>query len=60
MAARETGFGAVEGLLHEGKLLALDLLCSILDNPLHVWTNVRPEVCLELLEAKGCSNLRSA
>jgi len=45
MAARETGIGAVESLLHEGKLLALDLLYRILENPLHVWNNVRPEVC---------------
>jgi hypothetical protein len=44
MAAREIGFGAVESLLHEGKLLALDLLYRILENPLHVWNNVRPEV----------------
>ena len=44
MAARETGFGAVENLLHQGKLLALDLLVRIFDNPLHIWNNVRPEV----------------
>ena len=44
MAARETGFGAVETLLHQGKLLALELLVRIMDNPLHVWNNMRPEV----------------
>ena len=44
MAARDTGFGAAETLLHEGKLLALDLLWHILENPLHIWNNVRPEV----------------
>lgn len=49
MAARDTGFGAVESLLHEGKLLALDLLYHILENPLHSWNNVRAEVSLSLL-----------
>lgn len=45
MAARDTGFGVAESLLHEGKLLALDLLYHILENPLHIWNNVRHEVC---------------
>lgn len=46
MAARETGFGAVENLLHQGKLLALELLVRVLENPLHIWSHVRPEVGL--------------
>lgn len=46
MAARETGFGAVENFLHQGKLLALELLVRVLENPLHAWSNVRPEVRL--------------
>ena len=58
MAARDTGFGAVEGLLHEGKLLALDLLYHILENPLHSWNNVRAEVGCSLSEemASSCSS----
>lgn len=43
MAARETGFGAVEGYMHQGKLLALDLLVRVLTNPMHDWTHMRPE-----------------
>ena len=43
MAARETGAGAVESYLHQGKLLALDLLVRVLTNPMHDWTHVRPE-----------------
>ena len=45
MAARDTGVGAVETLLHQGKLLALDLLVKVFENPLHTWQNVRPQVC---------------
>ena len=44
MAARETGFGAVEQYLHAGKLLALELLVRILENPHHHWSALRPEV----------------
>ncbi len=44
MAARETGIGAVEQYMHAGKLLALDLLVQVLDNPTHNWSSVRPEV----------------
>ena len=44
MAARDTGVGAVETLLHQGKLLALDLLVKVFENPLHTWQNVRPQV----------------
>lgn len=44
MAARDTGVGAVEYLLHQGKLLALDLLVKVFENPLHTWQNVRPQV----------------
>ena len=43
MAARETGFGAVEGYMHQGKLLALDLLVRVLTNPMHDWAHMRPE-----------------
>jgi hypothetical protein len=38
MAARETGFGAVEAYMHQGKLLALDLVVRLLENPLQVTT----------------------
>jgi hypothetical protein len=38
MAARETGFGAVEAYMHQGKLLALDLVVRLLENPLQVDT----------------------
>lgn len=38
MAARETGFGAVEAYMHQGKLLALDLVVRLLENPLQAWT----------------------
>ena len=43
MAARETGFGAVESYMHQGKLLALDLLVRVLTNPMHDWGHMRPE-----------------
>ena len=44
MAARETGFGAVEQYMHAGKLLALELLVKVLENPHHHWSALRPEV----------------
>ena len=44
MAARETGIGAVEQYMHQGKLLALELLVRVFDNPSHHWDNVKPEV----------------
>ncbi len=53
MAARETGFGAVEQYMHQGKLLALELLVRVFDNPIHHWDNVRPEVD----ECHECSRL---
>lgn len=40
MAARETGFGAVEAYMHQGKLLALDLVVRLLENPLQVGNRV--------------------
>ena len=47
MAARETGFGAVEQYMHAGKLLALELLVRVFENPHHHWTSLRPEArCL--------------
>ncbi|KAL4853786.1 Brefeldin A-inhibited guanine nucleotide-exchange protein 3 [Chlorella vulgaris] len=48
MASRETGFGAVESYLHQGKLLALDLLVRVLTNPTHDWSHMRPEFAAEL------------
>lgn len=41
MAARETGFGAVEAYMHQGKLLALDLVVRLLENPLQVSLSLR-------------------
>ncbi len=43
MAARETGFGAVEQFMHAGKLLALELLVRALESPHHHWPSLRPE-----------------
>ncbi len=34
LAARETGLGVVEAYLHAGKLLALELVVQLLENPL--------------------------
>ena len=51
MAARETGFGAVESYMHQGKLLALDLLVRVLTNPMHDWSHMRPEFAGE---GSGC------
>ena len=51
MAARETGFGAVEQYMHAGKLLALELLVRVLENPHHHWSALRPEVrndCIQM------------
>ena len=44
MAARETGFGQVEQYMHAGKLLALELLVRVFENPHHHWSTLRPEV----------------
>ncbi len=44
MAARETGFGAVEQYMHAGKLLALELLVRAFENPHHHWSALRAEV----------------
>ncbi len=44
MAARETGFGAVEQYMHAGKLLALELLVRVFENPHHHWSALRAEV----------------
>ena len=44
MAARETGIGAVESYMHAGKLLALELLVTVLQNKSQDWSNVRTEV----------------
>ncbi|RMZ54207.1 hypothetical protein APUTEX25_005363, partial [Auxenochlorella protothecoides] len=48
LGARETSWGAVETVLHEGKLLALELLTRVLCDPLHDWLGVRPEFAGEL------------
>ncbi len=56
MAARETGIGAVEQYMHAGKLLALDLLVQVLENPTHNWSTVRPEVCTRL--QNPCTKIR--
>lgn len=55
MAARDTGVGAVETLLHQGKLLALELLVRVFENPLHTWQNVRPQVSHLLGQPKQIS-----
>ena len=47
MAARETGFGAVEQYMHAGKLLALELVVQVFENPHHIWATLRPEVSRE-------------
>ncbi len=31
--------------MHAGKLLALELLVRVLENPHHHWSALRPEVC---------------
>lgn len=46
MAARETGFGAVEQYMHAGKLLALELLVRVFENPHHHWSALRAEVSI--------------
>ena len=49
MAARDTGMGAVEQFMHQGKLLALDLLTHVFNDPGHNWTLSRP-----LVRAASC------
>ena len=44
MAARDTGLGAVEQFMHQGKLLALDLLTHVFNDPGHNWSLSRPLV----------------
>ena len=44
MAARDTGLGAVEQFMHQGKLLALDLLTHVFNDPGHNWALSRPSV----------------
>lgn len=48
LGARETSWGAAETVVHEGKLLALELLTRVLCDPLHDWLGVRPEFAGEL------------
>lgn len=57
MAARETGFGAVEQYMHKGKLLALELLVRVFEDPHHVWTNVRTEVLPRPIHPAFCNAL---
>ena len=45
MAARDTGYGAVEQFMHQGKLLALDLLTHVFQDPGHNWSLTRPQAC---------------
>lgn len=59
MAARETGFGAIETYMHKGKLLALDLLLRVLSNPMHDWGHVRPLFAAELRQPLCVALLRN-
>ncbi|KAK9804748.1 hypothetical protein WJX72_003264 [[Myrmecia] bisecta] len=59
MAARETGFGAVEQYMHAGKLLALELLVRVLDSPQQTWVNVRSEFCEQLRQPLCLALLRN-
>ncbi|KAK9788000.1 hypothetical protein WJX73_004027 [Symbiochloris irregularis] len=60
MAARDTGLGAVEQYMHQGKLLALDLLYRVLSDPHHSWSHARPQFCEQLCQALCGAMLRNA
>ncbi|GIL43151.1 hypothetical protein Vafri_977, partial [Volvox africanus] len=61
LASREGGVTEVDKYLAAGKLLALELVVKVLQNPIHCWDNVRDEfvrhlhrpLCLMLL--RNCS-----
>ena len=59
MAARDTGLGAVEQYMHQGKLLALDLLTRVLSDPHHSWIHARPQVGTNVLCLAGDARCRS-
>ncbi|KAJ9527457.1 hypothetical protein QJQ45_025726 [Haematococcus lacustris] len=66
LASREAGLTEVESYLHQGKLLALELLVKVFQNPQHRWENVRDALthhlrhplCITLL--RNCASTDTA
>ena len=48
MASRETGAGAAGTYFHSGKLLALDTIVKVFQDPMHDWDHIRPELAVHL------------
>ena len=59
LASRETGSSSSEGLLNQGKLLALEMLAKVLCNPLHAWDHVREPFCKQLRQPLCLALLRN-
>lgn len=49
----------MESFLHQGKLLALELLAKVLANPQHCWDAVRDEFCRHLTQPLAITLLRN-
>lgn len=48
LASRDGGTSSAEPFLHQGKLLALELLVKVVQNPQHCWDHVRETFCRHL------------
>ncbi|KAG1671977.1 hypothetical protein FOA52_013349 [Chlamydomonas sp. UWO 241] len=59
LASRESGLTDVEAYLHQGKLLALELITKVLHNPQHSWVHVRDEFCRHLRQPLCITLLRN-
>mmetsp|Transcript_13201 Transcript_13201/g.37209 ORF Transcript_13201/g.37209 Transcript_13201/m.37209 type:complete len:2067 (+) Transcript_13201:204-6404(+) len=61
LAAREgTSNDQKEVYLHQGKLLALDMLVACISSPVHQWTAVRPQFVSQLRQALCVTLLRNS
>lgn len=59
LASRESGSSSAESYLHQGKLLALEMLAKVLSNPLHFWDHVREPFCRQLRQPLCMALLRN-
>ncbi len=59
LASREAGASSTESYLNQGKLLALELLSKVLQNPVHAWDHVREPFCRHLRQPLCLALLRN-
>ncbi|KXZ56613.1 hypothetical protein GPECTOR_1g552 [Gonium pectorale] len=60
LASREAGVTEIDKYLAAGKLLALELVVKVLQNPSHCWDNVRDELVRHLHQPLCLALLRNA